>query len=459
MDSQQILSRVERPFTFAVVGDTHFAKPAFFSGERMDSFRPLHVEQYFENVDYVLTPMMEALKAESPTFVVMTGDLIEGHRDPERGRAEMQAGLDFFESYGIPLLPARGNHDQADAFDEVCLRALSRQLGWEVEARYYFVDVAGCRLVFLDSSTWRRGDGQGRWLEDLLRHSRNIDVDRIFLFAHHPVWPVARAFFTTLDFHLEMPEILGRYPVDAFFCGHAHNQSFIAHRTGGGPALQFMGAPIGLPEESPTPLDRVQAMLVPPGDLLACWAGYVENTAPGWFTVRVDRASVTVEWHHLNRGIEAAVQWYRRGEIASFRDMAHPPDARLIYSDLDDIRRASLRFCAWDAMQPGNRVFLNGVDVGVLPPASYYAPRRMELPAWALEGILMENRIEILAPEDEASTIGNLMLEAVLPGGRTVRTRPTCEIFTWSDRWDAWGLETLQKVQSGRSILSLLSFR
>ncbi len=458
MDFHHVLSQVERPFTFAVVGDTHFTLPKFSPDPdgRRTALRPLDVDQYVENVAYVLSPMMDALKAEAPAFVVMTGDLVEGHGDP--GRAEIQAGLDFFDSYGLPLLLARGNHDRVEAFGEVVQPYLSRVLGRELEEGHYFTDVAGCQLVVLDSTTWKHGGEQHRWLEDLLKQSRNIDIDRTFLFGHHPIWPVARAFFTNLDFCRDMPELLERYPVDAFFCGHTHNQSIIMHRTGRQPVLQFMGAPIGLPEEIPTPLDRVQALLPPPDDLLTCWPGYLENTAPGWFTVRVGRQSVRVEWHHLNRGAETTVRWRRRGDLTAFREMTYPPDARLIYSDLNHIRRACLRFCAWDAIQPGKRVVLNGKEIGVLPPGNAFAPGRMELPAWALGGLRMENRIEIQAPEDEASTVGNLVLEAVLPGGRFVRTRPTGEIFTWSDRWDAWRLRTLQKVAPGRSIVTLLSF-
>ncbi len=459
MDFQKVLGQIERPFTFAVVGDTHFTQPEFLPDPDLSAaaLRPLDADQYIQNVDYVLAPMMDALKAEDPAFIVMTGDLVEGQGD--LGRAEMQAGLDFFTSYGIPLLLARGNHDRPEAFAEVVLPYLSRGLGWDVEEAHYFTDVAGCRLVLLDTTTWKSGGEQHRWLEGLLNQSRSIDIERTFLFGHHPIWPVARAFFTDFDFYREMPGLLERYPVDAFFCGHTHNQSIIFHRTGGEPVLQFMGAPIGLPEEIPTPLGRVQALLPPADDLLACWEGYLENTAPGWFLVRVGKGSVRVEWHHLNRGAETTVRWHRRSDVTDFGRTIYPPDARLIYSDLNHIRRASLRFCAWDAMQPGKRVLLNGEEVGVLSPGSTFAPRRMELPGWALGRLRMENRLEILAPEDEASTVGNLVLEAVLPGGRLVRTRPTGEVFTWSDRWDTWGLRTLRKVEPSRSIVTLLSFR
>ena len=457
------LGELERPFSFAVVGDTHFRSPKSPSEPdgKIYPLRPLDAEEYAENVDYALVPMMEALKAESPAFIVITGDIVEapGQASAAEGRAEMQAALDFFGSYEIPMLFARGNRDAEDAFDEVILPYLSRTLDWRLESRHYFTDVAGCRIVVLDTTDWKAGGAQREWLEGVLRQGQDTDLDRIFLFGHHPIWPVARAFFTNYDFHREMPEILSQCPVDAYFCGHMHNQNAILHRTRSLPALQLMCAQIGLPDEIPTPLDRVQSLLPSTEDLLACWPGYLENTAPGWYLVRVDRGAVRVEWHHLNRAAEAEIGWYRRGDIRRFWGVPHPPDARLIHSDLSGIRRATLRFCAWESLQPGKRVFVNGEDVGILPTGNGFSPMRMELPPRVFDRIQMENLVEIQAPGDEASTLGNLMIEALLTGGRMVRTHPTGKIFTWSDRWDAWRVGTLEKLRSGRSIVTMLSFR
>ena len=461
MDRGKGLNEVERPFTFAVVGDTHFALPR--SPDEADEgrpvLRPLAAEQYAENVNYALSPMMEAIKADSPAFVVMTGDFVEGHQDESMRRAEMQAGLDFFDSLGIPLLIARGNQDRHEVFSDTVLPYLSRGLGWQLEESHYFTDVAGCRLVVLDTTRWKRDGEQSQWLTNLLEQSKNSDVDRTFVFGHHPIWPIARAFFTNLHLHRELPAIFEQYPIDAYFCGHTHNQSAALHLTGSEPVLQFMGAPIGLPEEMPTPLNRVQALLPPLDQLLACWPGYLENTAPGWFMVRVGRRSTTVEWHHLNRTSEVRVRWRRRGDITSFSHMAYPADAQMITSDLVDVRRAYLRVCAWDAMHPGKRVILNGREIGDLPGGSQFSPKRLELPDSSLAELRMVNRLEIQAPEDEASTLGNLVLEALLPGGRLVRTEPTGEIYTWSDRWDAWQQPTLVKLEPGEPIAALLSFR
>jgi hypothetical protein len=83
----------------------------------------------------------------------------------------------------------------------------------------------------------------------------------------------------------------------------------------------------------------------------------------------------------------------------------------------------------------------------------------MDLPEAALGRLDLVNRIEIDAPGIEASTIGNLQIEAVLPGGRVVRTYPLGDIFTWSDRWDPWEAPRMRKVMPGRPIRTTLSFR
>ena len=83
MDGPDNLSDIERPFTFAVVGDTHYSHPRFYPDldQMPTSRRPLPVENYLENVNYVLSPMMEALKEASPAFVN------EEELDPEQDTA------------------------------------------------------------------------------------------------------------------------------------------------------------------------------------------------------------------------------------------------------------------------------------------------------------------------------------------------------------------------------------
>ena len=455
------LSRIERPFTFAVVGDTHFTKAEFRTnaGDQAHHSYDLTPEGYIENVSLVLEPMRETLKSLSPEFIVMTGDLVEGGLVSGFARAEMSACLRFLDGFEIPLLLARGDHDESNVFGDVVLPYLSKRMGWEFATPYYFTDVAGCRLVVFDTGSWTSGCSQLGWFQKLMRECKEDRIDRVFVFGHHPIWPVARVFYTKYDFHREISDVLEKRSVDAYFCGHTHNQSLIVRRSGSRMTPQMMAAPIGLPKEVPTPLDRVQTLFEERGDKPIYWPGYLAHTAAGWFLVHVNTDSVQVEWHHVNRGPEASVEWRQAGEITSFWHLSHPPDARMISADLTRIRRGFLRFCAWDATQSEKRVTLNGREIGDLPESNNFAPTKMELPSWALNELRLENRLEIHSPGYEASTVGNLVLEVILRGGRVLRTGPTGELFTWSNRWDAWRNPKLQKLRTGSPIITSLSFR
>ena len=411
-------------------------------------------ERLIENVGYSLEPMAEALKEEDLSFIVHTGDLSASESDS----AEYAAAVRYLRRIGVPVLFSRGDRDDGALFDQTVLPIVSTALGADVSQRYYVAEVSGCHFIVLDTSTWDPEGEQATWFRSTLARVSGTGT-RVFVFGHHPLWTVAKAFYSNRAFCESVVSILARSSIDAYFCGHTHNQSAVWHRSGSHPTLQFMASPIGHPDELPTPLQRVQSLLIDPDDVIACWPGYLENTAPGWYIVRVGDGSVEVTWNHLNRGAELEVAWQSPGRVDRFWQVTHPEDAVLISRDLAFLRRLSLRFCAWDAIRPGKRVRLNGVDVGELPPSARFEPRQIDLPSHAVSALSIVNRIEIEAPGVEASTVGNIQLEGVLPGGRIVRTRPTGQIFTWSDRWDPWKLPRLEKVMPGRPLRTLLSFQ
>ena len=455
-DSQTHLARTSRPFSFAVVGDLDFALPSLQTELPLGSAHsdPTTRDRSVENVGYALEPMAETLGKEDLSFILHTGDLTSGGHNP----TEVREAVRFLRRIGHPVLFARGDKDSGDHFDDTLLPLISSVIGREVEQRYYVLEVADSHLIILDTSSWDPEGEQALWFQSTLERLGQVGGP-VFVFGHHPVWTVAKAFCSNRAFCESAVSILAKTPVDAYFCGHTHNQSALWHRSGAYPTLQFMASPIGHPDELPTPLHSVQSLLVDPDDVIACWPGYLENTAPGWYVVRVDEGGVEVTWYHLNRGGEVEVSWQTAGSIDRFWQVTHPEDPVLISRDLTHLRRLSLRFCAWDAIRPGKRIRLNGVDVGELPPSARFEPRQIDLPAHAVGALNVVNRVEIEAPGVEASTVGNIQLEGVLPGGRIVRTRPTGQVFTWSDRWDPWKLPRLEKVMPGRPLRTLISFQ
>jgi|GEM_PF-1492550 len=451
----EALAHLAQPFSFAVISDTHFVTRDFL-GQNVDVTRPLDIGAYVENVTYSLAPMMDALRTLKPDFLVLTGDVAEPPPDLEDHRKDLQAALDFFATCDIPMLIVRGNSDGEGIFDDVVLPCTELFLGHAPEVHYFSFEIGKSQFIVLDTSFWCQD--QCHWLEDIL-YSRSQDiVERTFIFGHHPVWAIARPFFSDRDFQSDMVSLLSRHAVDAYFCGHTHNQNIVLHRTAGLPVLQCMGALIGVSDEPPLPLNQIQSLLPLPDDTVTIWPGYLENTAPGWFMTYVNQGTATVEWHHLNRGAEAVVSWYRPGDVHKFWFMEQIPGVKLVETDVRRIRRAFLRFCAWDNMA-GARVVLNGVEIGALPVADNFSPGRMDVPPGALASLQMENRVHIEPVDGCEGALGNLVLEVVLPGGRHVRTQILEDIYAWSDQWDVWGLDTVQKMKDGMPLTTVLSFR
>lgn len=444
---------VKRPFTFAVVSDTHFVRREFRDADARHT-NPLDAESYVENVTYALAPMIDALREMDPDLLIISGDIVEPG-DQGLDAADLQAALAFFSACEIPILYARGNHDALVPFQEIVRPANAHILNQNLKSDYFSFVIDGCLFFVLDSASWDQV--QCRWLETHLQDTIGRHYDHIFIVGHHPVWPVSRAFFTPFDFHCDMERLLNDYDVDAYFCGHTHNQNVVLHRTRGLPVFQFMGAIIGVSDEPPLALDQIQSLLLDDEDLLAMWPGYLENTAPGWFMVSVQKERVTTEWHHLNRGAEAVVAWERPGELLDFWMMAQNPPARLIPLDLRRIRRGYLRFCGWDCVT-GLRASINGADIGDLPLRDGFAHARFELPGHILSYLQLENRLMITPPENCATTLGNLMLEVMLPGGRYIRTQATKKLFSWSDKWAQWNSSHLTQLDEGEALHFMLMF-
>ncbi len=445
------IKHLKRPFSFAVVSDPHFVTRDFVA-QAFGEARPLSAEEYVENVTYSLAPMMDALRDLKPDFLVLTGDVAEPLVASERHRENLEAALDFFATCDIPLVVARGNCDGTSVFDDVAGPRVAQFLGDTPDAPYFSFEVDGCQFVVLDTPRWSAE--QGQWLNTVLENGHAPS----FLLGHHPIWPVARAFCFNRDFQTDMVELLSRHAIDAYFCGHSHNQSIVLHRTPHLPVLQCMGALIGLSDELPLPLDQVQSLLPVPDDLMAVWPGYLENTAPGWFMGYVAHGHARAEWHHINHGAEAIVDWFRPGDIQTFWTIAPAAAAQLIETNLRRIRQGFLHFCAWDSAADA-RVFLNGNEIGFLPRADGFSPKRLPIPRAALACLQMENKVRIEPAEGCAMTLGNLVLEVVLPGGRCARSQIFENIYTWSNRWDGYESEILQKVKPGRPLRTVLSFR
>jgi len=152
--------------------------------------------------------------ALAPAFTVGVGDLIPGAREQhlERTRAQWTDFIAAAGRFGMPCLPAVGNHD----VDGPSTWAMYEEL---IGPRRYAFDLGGCRFIVLDSETGLDAD-QFQWLSERL--SQPGRPRHVFLFLHNPLFYGAPEVWEPV--HL----LLRRFPVRAVFAGHEHRYSFDA---------------------------------------------------------------------------------------------------------------------------------------------------------------------------------------------------------------------------------------
>ena len=157
-----------------------------------------------------------------PAFFLITGDLTDtGSIDAYR-RLRLVVDEEL-APFGVPVLLAIGNHDDRRSFAEVFPEDFA--LG-AIPGRFcYATDVAGLRVVVLDSAVMGRVEGevgveQLAWLDEQLA-DRSLPT---IVAVHHPSLPrgVPRSDDYLLADRAAFAEVVSRHPVLAVMCGHSH---------------------------------------------------------------------------------------------------------------------------------------------------------------------------------------------------------------------------------------------
>ncbi|HLH53715.1 MAG TPA: metallophosphoesterase [Verrucomicrobiae bacterium] len=217
----------DQPFSFVVFGDNRGADP----GDPPATF--------FE--------VLDSAGKEHPAFVLDTGDMIYGHsRDEEIVRSEWRAYLRAVGRLSAPIFHAPGNHD---IWDQKSARIYQELFG----PTYYSFSYGNSLFIALDTETARAQIDQAQydWLRQELRQCTHSNV---FLFFHHPLFPVESGIGTSLDRYPaqrnELHQLFVRYRhiVRAVFAGHEHLYAFkerdgIAYYTSGGAGAPLYTAP------------------------------------------------------------------------------------------------------------------------------------------------------------------------------------------------------------------------
>jgi 3',5'-cyclic-AMP phosphodiesterase len=199
--------------TIVQLTDTHI-RPA---GERVHGM----VDTYAN-----LTHVLQQLRASRQRIdaLVLSGDLTDTG-SPEAYRRLRGAVEPVAEELGAKTLYVMGNHDERTAFATELLGADPAAVDPDT-THDQVVDVAGLRVIALDSTTPRRHDGrleeqQLDWLAEQLREPAPRGT---LLVLHHP--PIPSPVAATEYLRLERPELLAEVLADSdvrlIVCGHNH---------------------------------------------------------------------------------------------------------------------------------------------------------------------------------------------------------------------------------------------
>lgn len=429
----------------AVIGDLHVLDPSSHGLAAGQSLPPAVAaagsdrDRYHCFTERLLPALIAEVATAKPDLVLHTGDLAEtGYREPA-GSRELAAGLRALRAIGAPLLLCRGNHDGETAWRALC--------GPDAHPRW---DGPGLRVLTLDYPAFAPADALARLERDLVEAGRT--GARTILAAHAPAYTAARPFFTDRAYAAGLCTLAARYPIDALFCGHTHNQAWSLHPLPGGRRwLQVKSAAIGFPGVPPIPLGAARSIELG-GRVL--W-GFLEDSAPGWNELIVDGEWATVRWHALGGGVQAEARWRRGGDVDVVRAPDQTPPWRPDLPPGRAVAAARLHIAGYGGGE-GRPVRVNGQPAGPLPGLGSFAPRcSLTLPPQAVARI---NHVQIATEIGDRLLVGAIAIEVTLDDGTIARTPVDPALHATSDDWDAWADPRLQRTAPGAPIVTTLGF-
>ncbi len=442
----------------AFLGDTHYCIPREWSGLRPGLDRLPDHPRYTPMTDSVLRPLLTRIRQAAPDLLISSGDFVEGGlgANPPAARREMTEGLTFFTDLGIPFLIARGTHDASDLFAELAVPAIGRSVGASFGESYFRHDAGDCAFLVLDYQRYAVGNAQDAWLESQLAAARQ-EGRRIFVVAHAPVYLWGRHFFGDPALIRRLDELLSAYPVEAYLCGHTHNQIVSFHtRHGERGWLQLTASSVGYAAMPARPLEQYHQLADFGPENTYLW-GIVEDSAPGFFLLDLTANGLRLHWESVAGELrDFAVEGLRTQPTAP----ASPVAAKATAEDFLQIKSAVLGVFNYADGVSSGQVSLNGFPLGAIPANVAYAARRyLTVPADALATLDFRNTLTVRTPDLPAFAVGSFALELHLLDGRTLRSRVAPEILVSGDRWATFpGQRQLKPCQPNQEIDLSLSF-
>ena len=366
--------------------------------------------------------------AENPDFVIQTGDLIEGGADSPR---DMKLANRELSSVSPEIYRAPGSHD----------------LYPPRKKEYFAFSKENSYFIFLDYTDW--GKEQKDFLISELEKGKGYS--HVFVFAHAPLYLLARHFFHPGIFASEVKDILSRYEIDVYFCGHTHNQAVSRH----GDLLQIVCSSVGYADAPAYPLESFHR--IGPADRYF-W-GFPEDHQPGFWIVDVNGEKVDCFWKSLCN--QAELHLAQRGRAIE----SVPPHLDQVSTVLEEPDLWQIQ-CAWlnifSAFKGKNdsEVAFNGIPLGSVPENACYAARRfILLPQEAVSSLRNKNELSIRFPSEGAFALGSVTLDLLLLDGRRIRSKVSPELFTNGESIDfQYAVKYAAHAENGESVILSITF-
>lgn len=450
---------MEEKLSFIVMGDMHYVQPdchkKAMNGKTGGVIELNDISRNYWMTHNILPDIISEVAAQKPDFVIQTGDLIHGHCDSEAAwMRETKEALNLLGSLNAPVFYAMGTHDGipgaqgGNSVERLIYPAISRVLGEPVSKGYYKFVKGRTLFIILDYTTFSKDYEQVSFIKESLSESK--EYEHAFVFAHPPIIPVVRPFFTNYDFTEVLKKELEKYPVDGYFCGHTHNQIASIHKIGQNWIPQFKSSVLGYIDRKPIMVTDVRPLLPRKSSFKLGW-GFLEDSAPGWWAVTVDGLNVTADWHVLKRGVQGQVTW-RKNEEPAFTQKPYSLQKKSKEKfDANKIRSARIRIAGSNCRDADlYKMYLNGHLIGYMPRLEYFDCRQfVDIKADMWSYIENKNTLKINTSVD-AMCLGGVVLEIETDLG-WIRSNVS-SYFTNTSRWDAWEVDGLEHIQPGSRI-------
>lgn len=449
---------------FVVLGDSHFCPGEIrqikylrkFLGETGDEVR------YCGMAAKVLAPLLKKIKSLKPDLLISTGDFVEGGMgDQKKTSREMYRGWELLREVGCPVIIAKGTHEDAEAFRKIIVPAISALNVGNIDREYFSCDYGGNVFFILDYKAWGSDNNQHFWLERKIAEIAD-KAKHIFIVAHPPLYSWGRHFFYESEFIVKLNYFCRKYPVDAYLCGHTHNQSVSFHGINNSDRgfLQIMASSVGYPDMGAVPLGEFHTIPEFTAEDRMLW-GICEDSAPGFYLFETMENKLDVQWF----SVEGNHGRFMVNNRCSSPEIISMPTFRTYTNILEkcDLHQiiGGWFYCYGFCENSNNtKITLNDIPIGVLPHNPSYAARRyLPLPQDVLLTIARENNVELTLPKADNFVIGSISLEVLLYDGRKIHTKVVPEIFICGNKWDKLPMpHKIHRVKPGTSIKFQLDF-